>query len=397
MLMTITSESLPRLYRRIMTRAPFCGARKFGSGFSSPPKEKDPSASFKDRPALLSKKFCGFGVGEHTSPVQKMNMQTCNRALSAIKAVSSQSSCRLCRHTHTIAPFSSPREAVSPSQKLSSRRSRAIILPAVRKIHAQEKRRLSSQSHAPVRDADRQWQPQQDLEAKNISKRHDGTPFTPYDHQSSRTKPQEEDDDSGIIVMSQRHHFRDKQGRPWTKEAKQGRSAFHSAGAAKGAAAGVGMSAPPARKQKPRTELRDLSVNPKKTREPWQAQKAALKKKFGDEGWNPRKKVSPDAMDGIRALHEQDPERWSTPVLAEHFKVSAEAIRRILKSKWRPKDEEGAEKRRERWAKRHDRIWDHQAELGLRPQRKKDRKVEDPDAFDEDIRAKEMLDIARKA
>lgn len=143
-----------------------------------------------------------------------------------------------------------------------------------------------------------------------------------------------------------------------------------------------------------RVGLRDLAISKKK--EPWQVQKHALKEKFGDAGWNPRKKLSPDTMEGIRALHEQDPDRWSTPVLADHFKVSPEAIRRILKSKWRPSEKE-MEKRRERWAKRHDRIWDKLAELGLRPQRTKEKPLEGPDEFEENLRAKEILDNARNA
>ncbi|KIW16393.1 required for respiratory growth protein 9, mitochondrial [Exophiala spinifera] len=147
---------------------------------------------------------------------------------------------------------------------------------------------------------------------------------------------------------------------------------------------------------KRRIGLRDSAEPRKQKSEPWKTQKDALKKKFGEAGWNPRKKLSPDTMEGIRALHEQDPERYSTPLLAEHFKVSPEAIRRILKSKWRPSEKE-MEKKRERWAKRHDRIWDQQAELGLRPQRRKERAQEDPDEFEEKLRAKEMLDNARSA
>jgi hypothetical protein len=100
-------------------------------------------------------------------------------------------------------------------------------------------------------------------------------------------------------------------------------------------------------------------------------------------------------MEGIRSLHEQDAEKYSTAVLADHFQVSPEAIRRILKSKWRPSEDEMRD-RRQRWARRHDRIWDQQAELGLRPRRTKDREVEDPDQFEEDLRAKELLDAARK-
>ncbi|KAL2431595.1 Required for respiratory growth protein 9, mitochondrial [Exophiala dermatitidis] len=145
-----------------------------------------------------------------------------------------------------------------------------------------------------------------------------------------------------------------------------------------------------------RLQLKDLAISKEKEKEPWQIQKQALKEKFGDAGWNPRKKLSPDTMEGIRALHEQDPERWSTPVLADHFKVSPEAIRRILKSKWRPSEKE-MERRRERWARRHDRIWDKMAELGLRPQRTKEKSLEDPDEFEENLKAKEILDNARNA
>jgi hypothetical protein len=123
---------------------------------------------------------------------------------------------------------------------------------------------------------------------------------------------------------------------------------------------------------------------PQPQREHWQIQKDALKKKFGEQGWSPRKKLSPDTMEGIRALHEQFPQKYTTPVLAEQFKVSPEAIRRILKSNWRPSTGK-MEERRERWAKRHDRIWDAQAEMGLRPQRTKDRKPEGPEKLDEII------------
>ncbi|KAL3462932.1 hypothetical protein BJX64DRAFT_135750 [Aspergillus heterothallicus] len=103
----------------------------------------------------------------------------------------------------------------------------------------------------------------------------------------------------------------------------------------------------------------------KKKLEDWEIQKEALKKKF-PTGWSPQKKVSPDAMEGIRHLHAVSPEKFTTSVLAEEFKVSPEAVRRILKSKWRPNAAE-LEDRRKRWEKRHDRIWGHLSELGLRP------------------------------
>ena len=111
----------------------------------------------------------------------------------------------------------------------------------------------------------------------------------------------------------------------------------------------------------------DLSEEEDK--ENWQIQKAALKSKFGEEGWNPRKRLSPDALEGIRALHKSDPEKFTTPILADHFKVSSESIRRILKSKWQPNEEE-AEDRRQRWDKRGEKIWASLVEKGIRPPKK---------------------------
>ena len=104
-------------------------------------------------------------------------------------------------------------------------------------------------------------------------------------------------------------------------------------------------------------------------RELWQVQKKALGEKFGESGWQPRKRLSPDALDGIRALHAQYPEDYSTSKLADHFKVSPEAIRRILKSKWRPSEVEDAS-RRDRWQKRGEAIWSQMVELGVKPPKK---------------------------
>jgi hypothetical protein len=113
----------------------------------------------------------------------------------------------------------------------------------------------------------------------------------------------------------------------------------------------------------------------KKKPESWQVQKAALKEKFAD-GWNPPKKLSPDALDGVRHLHAKAPEQFTTAVLADEFEVSPEAIRRILKSKWRPSEDE-MESRRKRWENRHDRIWSRMAELGLRPSTNRTRPLSD--------------------
>ncbi|RDW82279.1 hypothetical protein BP6252_03391 [Coleophoma cylindrospora] len=95
-------------------------------------------------------------------------------------------------------------------------------------------------------------------------------------------------------------------------------------------------------------------------REPWQIQKSALKEKF-EGGWQPMKKLSPDALAGIRALHSQMPDVYTTAALADNFQVSPEAIRRILKSKWTPGQEEEID-RQKRWFKRGEKVWTRWAE-----------------------------------
>lgn len=124
----------------------------------------------------------------------------------------------------------------------------------------------------------------------------------------------------------------------------------------------------------------------KKNRDGWQVQKDALQEKFRG-GWNPQKKLSPDAVDGIRHLHAMKPNEFTTPVLAAQFKVSPEAIRRILKSNWRPSETE-MEDRHKRWEKRHNKIWSQMAELGLRPKRKGTGTIDDANILYEDSAGK---------
>ena len=164
----------------------------------------------------------------------------------------------------------------------------------------------------------------------------------------------------------------------------------------------------------PAPSAKPSTTSPRKALDPdtptWKIQQNALSHKFGSEGWSPRRKLSPDAQRGIRDLHASNPELYSTPILAEQFKISPEAIRRILRSKWmdklvdsdpppgaipmtsgmdqleaaagmprRMRVSSGSEKMqelRERWAKRHDRIWDQKSELGLLPRRTRRRRVD---------------------
>lgn len=123
---------------------------------------------------------------------------------------------------------------------------------------------------------------------------------------------------------------------------------------------------------------KDSKSNPSKTRDPpapkpkredWQVQKTANLNKFGNAVWQPRKRLSPDTLEGIRALHASDPATYSTATLSSQFEVSPENIRRILKSKWKPSDEE-KEERSLRWERRGVRKWTEMAEQGERPPRR---------------------------
>ena len=71
----------------------------------------------------------------------------------------------------------------------------------------------------------------------------------------------------------------------------------------------------------------------------WAQHRASMKAKF-PEGWAPPHKLSRAAMDGLRALHAYDPDTFTTPVLSEKFRISPEAVRRILRSKWQPTKEQ---------------------------------------------------------
>ena len=79
--------------------------------------------------------------------------------------------------------------------------------------------------------------------------------------------------------------------------------------------------------------------------------------------WAPNKRLSPDALEGVRTLHAQYPERFTPDVLAAEFSVTHEAIDRILRSKWKP-DAEEQEERRERWERRGAKIWESMVERG---------------------------------
>jgi hypothetical protein len=106
---------------------------------------------------------------------------------------------------------------------------------------------------------------------------------------------------------------------------------------------------------RPNTPLPHLRRPPDKpTPHEYKVHRATMQKNFPD-GWSPPRKLSREAMEGLRELHRFDPEKFNTPVLAEKFKISPESVRRILKSKWAPSREKRislAEKAREERSER---------------------------------------------
>lgn len=90
---------------------------------------------------------------------------------------------------------------------------------------------------------------------------------------------------------------------------------------------------PPRRRTRP-----DTTVTP----EHWKRHRERIKEIF-PEGWNPQRKLSREAMVALRSLHAMDKEMFTTPLLASKFKISPEAVRRILRSKWEPSKEKRAQ------------------------------------------------------
>lgn len=77
----------------------------------------------------------------------------------------------------------------------------------------------------------------------------------------------------------------------------------------------------------------------------WAQAKNRLRERLGEgETWNPHRKVTREAMQKIRALHADDPEKHSATALSKEFGISHEATRRILRSGWRTGEDREIEK-----------------------------------------------------
>lgn len=59
--------------------------------------------------------------------------------------------------------------------------------------------------------------------------------------------------------------------------------------------------------------------------------------------WQPKKRLSRDAIEHLRALHGSAPAQFGHKVLSDMFGISQEAVRRILRSRFDPSDAGEAE------------------------------------------------------
>ena len=86
----------------------------------------------------------------------------------------------------------------------------------------------------------------------------------------------------------------------------------------------------------------------------WKQRDETTKKKIKGERWNPSKRLSREGMDNVRLLKQQMPHLTASD-LGAHFKISPDAIRRILKSNFKQTEEESINIQK-RWKKRGEMI-----------------------------------------
>ncbi|KAG0263698.1 Required for respiratory growth protein 9 mitochondrial [Mortierella polycephala] len=78
----------------------------------------------------------------------------------------------------------------------------------------------------------------------------------------------------------------------------------------------------------------------------WKKHKEAIKKKLLGKTWNPKRKITRQAMEEVRYLRKQFPEEWTTGKLALHYNVTGEDIAKILRTNFQPPSERAAEQDR---------------------------------------------------
>ncbi|KAK3177303.1 Required for respiratory growth protein 9 mitochondrial [Lecanicillium sp. MT-2017a] len=228
---------------------------------------------------------------------------------------------------------------------------RPIRATNLQSLHTSRSWRQDAPAEKPVQQVDAQ---EKQPSSSSISNSEEGRAV---DSNSNSTNSNPTNETESSIPEANRAGNRIRRGNQSTKQRHDTSQSSPSGKQNKKGARQPSSSSPPMANQEP-----DL---PRPKREKWQIQKESLKEKF-PEGWRPRKRLSPDALAGIRALNAQFPEVYTTKALADKFEVSAEAIRRILKSKWKPTVDEEQD-RQERWFRRGKQVWERKAAFGIKP------------------------------
>ncbi|KAL0090456.1 hypothetical protein J3Q64DRAFT_1409891 [Phycomyces blakesleeanus] len=65
--------------------------------------------------------------------------------------------------------------------------------------------------------------------------------------------------------------------------------------------------------------------------------------------WRPKKRISRETMEKIRSLASSNPGQYTTMSISTEFKISPEAVKRILKSRFTPSDEEAKRQENNRY------------------------------------------------
>ncbi|KAF7727451.1 Required for respiratory growth protein 9 mitochondrial [Apophysomyces ossiformis] len=118
------------------------------------------------------------------------------------------------------------------------------------------------------------------------------------------------------------------------------------------------------------------NTSPEKLLEQTEADKA-IKRTEAAQGssdnattWKPIKRVSRTTMEKIRTLRHMYPDVYNTVRLSAEFKISTEAVARILKSKFRPTPDIQQRQERNRYAAMGQRRLELQKKFGVPPDRK---------------------------
>ncbi|KAF3284932.1 Required for respiratory growth protein 9 mitochondrial [Orbilia oligospora] len=106
----------------------------------------------------------------------------------------------------------------------------------------------------------------------------------------------------------------------------------------------------------------------------WKIHMDSVKSKLKGEKWNPFGRLSPAAVATLKQLKQENP-GMTVEEYAPIFKISPDALRRILKSKWMPTPEQETD-RNERWKRRGKAVWQEWEEKGLVQKKKEKEKQE---------------------